>query len=106
MTILHDVKLEYDLALRCFPFVAGPFAALVAKELASRGVQLEVIVDEGSSISMDGLAPIYSGPVAMVSTAEKEYVQIEVSCGSQTLVVQLGVPAMASGDVSSIQFCG
>jgi len=91
--------------LTSLPIIVGPFAALTAKELASRGVQLEVIVDEGASISMDGLAPIYSGPVATVSTAEKEYVQIEVSCSWHTVVVQPGVPAMLPEDISSIQSC-
>jgi hypothetical protein len=53
-------------------------AALVAAELASRGVKLEFVVDEGTSIVMDGLPPLYSSPVALVATAEKVYVQVEV----------------------------
>jgi hypothetical protein len=52
---------------------------MIAAELASRGIKLEVVVDEGSSIVMDGIAPLYSSPVAVVSTAEKAHVQVEVS---------------------------
>lgn len=54
-------------------------AAMIAAELASRGIKLEVVVDEGSSIVMDGILPLYNSPVALVATAEKAYVQVEVS---------------------------
>lgn len=63
-------------------------AALIAQELAARGVTLEMVVDEGSVISMDGLPPIYSLPMALVGLAEKPYVTLEV--GS---TVQVAVPA-------------
>lgn len=51
---------------------------MIAAELASRGITLELVVDEGASIAMDGLPPLYSSPVAIVATAEKGYVQVEV----------------------------
>jgi hypothetical protein len=54
---------------------------MIAAELASRGVKLELVVDEGTCIVMDGLPPLYSSPVALVATAEKVYVQVEVRVG-------------------------
>jgi hypothetical protein len=56
-------------------------AAMVAAELASRGVKLELVVDEGTSIVMDGLPPLYSSPVALIATVEKMYMQVEVRVG-------------------------
>ncbi|KAI8465553.1 MAG: hypothetical protein J3K34DRAFT_525282 [Monoraphidium minutum] len=58
-------------------------AAETAKLLASRGVEVEVIWDEGSPIVMDGIKPFTSRPVALVSTAEKGYQSVTVSITSQ-----------------------
>ncbi|KXZ55981.1 hypothetical protein GPECTOR_2g1533 [Gonium pectorale] len=53
-------------------------AGAIAQLLRSRGVELEVVVDEGGVVLMDGLRPFSSGPVALVGTAEKGYVNLEV----------------------------
>jgi hypothetical protein len=53
---------------------AGQTAAL----LASRGVQLEVIIDEGTGLAMNGIAPFTKQPVALVGTAEKQLQSVQV----------------------------
>jgi hypothetical protein len=50
----------------------------MADALATRGVQLEVVIDEGGGVVMDGVPPLFSSPMALVATAEKVYVQLEV----------------------------
>jgi hypothetical protein len=47
--------------------------------LASRGVKLDIIVDEGPGINVDGYPPYTDYPLALVGTAEKGYASIEVS---------------------------
>lgn len=46
-------------------------AGSIAKLLASRNVQLEMVNDEGGMLSVDGLKPLTSVPVALIGTAEK-----------------------------------
>lgn len=46
-------------------------AGSIAKLLASRNVQLEMVNDEGGMLSLDGLKPLTSVPVALIGTAEK-----------------------------------
>lgn len=50
----------------------------IAARLKSRGVTLEMVLDEGGVIS-DGILPGISGPVALVGIAEKGFVTIELS---------------------------
>jgi hypothetical protein len=56
-------------------------AAQTAALLASRGVQLEVIIDEGSGLAMHGIAPFTKQPVALVGTAEKRLQSVQVGRG-------------------------
>ena len=53
-------------------------AARTAALLASRGVRLQYVVDEGGAITT-GLVPGISGPVALVGIAEKGYVSLELT---------------------------
>ena len=53
-------------------------ARQIAELLRDRGVELEMILDEGGIIS-DGILPGISAPVAMVGVAEKGFVSIELS---------------------------
>ncbi|KAG2500865.1 hypothetical protein HYH03_001626 [Edaphochlamys debaryana] len=58
-------------------------AAKTAALLASRGVTLDIVVDEGGLVFEDGLKPFLPGrPVAMVATAEKGYTMIQVTLRS------------------------
>ena len=59
-------------ARSCLRLATTRSAAATAALLAERGVRLEVVVDEGGEILVDGLAPLHiSEPVALVGTAEK-----------------------------------
>ncbi|GLI59011.1 hypothetical protein VaNZ11_000835 [Volvox africanus] len=57
---------------------AGAIGAL----LRSRGVNLELVVDEGGSVLLDGLSPFTRRPVAMVGLAEKGFATVEVTLRS------------------------
>lgn len=46
-------------------------AGAVAELMKARGVQLEVIVDEGGIIIEEGISPFTDVPVAIVGTSEK-----------------------------------
>src|SRR5512134_1626931 len=50
----------------------------VAALLERRGVELELVLDEGGVIA-DGILPGLSGPVALVGIAEKGFVSVELS---------------------------
>jgi carboxypeptidase PM20D1 len=50
----------------------------IAALLKGRGVELEMVVDEGGVIG-DGMVPGFPGPVALVGIAEKGFVSIELS---------------------------
>src|SRR5258705_11496160 len=53
-------------------------AARTAALLASRGVKLEYVLDEGGAIAT-GLVPGIPGPVALVGIAEKGYLSLELT---------------------------
>jgi carboxypeptidase PM20D1 len=53
-------------------------AQAIAALLAQRGVELEMVLDEGGVIG-DGLLPGVSSPTALVGIAEKGYVSLELS---------------------------
>lgn len=53
-------------------------AQAIAALLATRGVELEMVLDEGGVIAED-LLPGVSGPVALVGIAEKGFVSVELS---------------------------
>ena len=53
-------------------------AQAIAALLARRGVELEMVLDEGGVIG-DGLLPGVSSPTALVGIAEKGYVSLELS---------------------------
>lgn len=53
-------------------------AAAIAHLLESRGVRPELIVDEGGIIA-EGLVPGVTAPVALISTAEKGFVTVELT---------------------------
>lgn len=57
-------------------------AAAMAALLEQRGARPALIVDEGGLIA-DGMVPGLSGPVAMVSTAEKGFVSVELVAESE-----------------------
>ncbi len=52
-------------------------AAKIAELLRSRGVRLEYTLDEGS-VGMEGGLPLLDVPVALVGTAEKGYLSVEL----------------------------
>jgi carboxypeptidase PM20D1 len=57
---------------------AGQIVAL----LQERGVQVEVVLDEGGTIA-DGMLPGIQGPVALISNAEKGVLNLELSVTSE-----------------------
>ncbi|CAL8471245.1 g10787 [Coccomyxa elongata] len=57
----------------------GRGAKAIAAMLEARGVQLEFVLDEGGPLLVDGLRPfVKSTAVALVGTAEKGYVSVDV----------------------------
>lgn len=57
-------------------------AAMIAEELQNRGVQFEYILDEGGMITR-GIIPGVDEPVALIGTAEKGYVNLELTVQGQ-----------------------
>ncbi|HWM90036.1 MAG TPA: M20 family peptidase [Thermoanaerobaculia bacterium] len=57
-------------------------AAAIARLLESRGVRPAMILDEGGIIAK-GMVPGLDSPVAMISTAEKGFVTVELTARSQ-----------------------
>eukprot|EP00775_Hariotina_reticulata_P006875 gene6876-7091_t len=55
----------------------------IASELSSQGIELEMVWDEGIGISLDGLPPFTSQPVALVGTAEKSYQSLQLTVHSK-----------------------
>jgi carboxypeptidase PM20D1 len=53
-------------------------AQAIARLLASRGVTLDAVIDEGGAITQ-GVAPGVAAPVALIGTAEKGFVSIELA---------------------------
>lgn len=50
----------------------------LARTLEKRGIQLEMVIDEGGTIKTDGVAGL-TQPVALIGTAEKGYVSLELT---------------------------
>ncbi|GAX80991.1 hypothetical protein CEUSTIGMA_g8426.t1 [Chlamydomonas eustigma] len=75
---------------------AGPTAQL----LASRGIQLDIILDEGLGISVDGYPPYTDYPLALVGTAEKGYASIEIQIN--TVGGHSSAPAIDGSSVADI----
>ena len=81
-------------------------AAKVAETLKSRGVKLEVIVDEGGIIIQEGLRHVTNKTIAMVGTSEKvnhrerqrsvNAVQVNL-CGTSELMQKTGVTGVHNG---------
>jgi len=59
--------------------VGGKGAQILAKILTDRGVDAEIVLDEGMVISQ-GIVPMISNPVATVGTSEKGYLSVRLSC--------------------------
>lgn len=72
----------------------------IAALLKSRGVELEMVVDEGGIIG-DGVLPGISEPVALVGIAEKGFVSIELSTRTGGGHSSLPPPQSAVGIVSA-----
>ena len=60
----------------------GRGAGAIAALLATRGIRPALVLDEGLPIA-DGLVPGVPGPVAMVGTAEKGYLSVELVVRSE-----------------------
>jgi len=75
-------------------------AARTAALLASRGVQLEYVLDEGGAITT-GLVPGISGPVALVGIAEKGYVSLELTVQAEGGHSSMPPPQTATGILSA-----
>jgi len=71
-------------------------AARTAALLASRGVHLQYVLDEGGAITT-GLVPGIAGPVALVGIAEKGYVSLELTAHAQGGHSSMPPPATAIG---------
>lgn len=76
-TLSH--ALSQHLTWPCVPLVCCHATAKTAALLAERGIELEVIWDEGTVIMRDGFPPITNSPFALVATAEKGYQSVQVS---------------------------
>jgi carboxypeptidase PM20D1 len=72
----------------------------IAALLKRRGVELEMVLDEGGVIG-DGILPGISGPVALVGIAEKGFVSIELSVRSAGGHSSLPPRQTAAGIVSA-----
>jgi len=75
-------------------------AARTAALLASRGVHLEYVLDEGGAITT-GLVPGIAGPVALVGIAEKGYVSLELTVRAEGGHSSMPPPETAVGILSA-----
>jgi carboxypeptidase PM20D1 len=77
----------------------------IAALLASRGVELEMVLDEGGVIA-DGLLPGISAPVALVGVAEKGFVTLELSArvagGHSSLPPRQGAVGIVSAAIAKL----
>jgi carboxypeptidase PM20D1 len=71
-------------------------AATIAALLASRGVRLEYVLDEGRAV-VEGLVPDVPHPVAMIGVAEKGFVSVELTCEMEGGHSSMPPPATAVG---------
>lgn len=53
-------------------------AAKISQLLKSRGVRLDILLDEGGLVAIDGLSPLTNAKIALVGTAEKGYESVTV----------------------------
>ncbi|MBI4820730.1 MAG: M20 family peptidase [Deltaproteobacteria bacterium] len=79
--------------------VGGTGAAAIARALAERGVRLELVLDEGSSM-VEGLIPGVKEPVAVIGIAEKGYVSLELSVRAEGGHSSMPPPHTAVGILS------
>eukprot|EP01025_Chloroclados_australasicus_P014519 TRINITY_DN1679_c1_g1_i9.p2 TRINITY_DN1679_c1_g1~~TRINITY_DN1679_c1_g1_i9.p2 ORF type:complete len:508 (-),score=60.11 TRINITY_DN1679_c1_g1_i9:839-2362(-) len=85
----------------------GMGAKDIAALLKQRGVELELVIDEGSPHLADGLG-FAKGPISLVSIAEKGYVSLELDIlgqaghSSMPPVVATTVPSIMSRIISNI----
>jgi carboxypeptidase PM20D1 len=81
-------------------------AQAMARLLASRGVTLDTVVDEGGAITR-GVAPGVAAPVALIGTAEKGFVSIELAAsgnGGHSSMPPLETPiAIVAAAVEQVQ---
>jgi len=75
-------------------------AARTAALLASRGVRLDYVLDEGGAIT-NGLVPGISGPVALVGIAEKGYLSLELTVQAEGGHSSMPPPETATGILSA-----
>jgi len=75
-------------------------AARTAALLASRGVHLEYVLDEGGAIAT-GLVPGIAGPVALVGIAEKGYLSLELTVQGEGGHSSMPPPQTATGILSA-----
>jgi len=61
--------------------VLGKGAQTLAATLKIRGVEAEMVIDEGMSIT-SGIVPMISEPVALIGTSEKGYLTVELTSKS------------------------
>ncbi|KAK9828452.1 hypothetical protein WJX72_000063 [[Myrmecia] bisecta] len=57
-------------------------AGATAKLLQDRGIEVELVLDEGGGVFVDGVEPFTQHPVAAVGTAEKGYISVELTVRS------------------------
>lgn len=57
-------------------------AVVIAKHFAELGLRFDMVLDEGGIIS-DGIIPGIDKPVALLGTAEKGYVSVDVECATE-----------------------
>ena len=57
--------------------ILGGGARLIAAKLKSKGVEAEMVLDEGMVIA-SGIVPMISKPVALIGTSEKGYLSVEL----------------------------
>ena len=75
-------------------------AATIAAHLASAGVQLDFVLDEGMPIGK-GLLPGVAAPVAMVGIAEKGYLTLELAVDGKSGHASMPPPHTAVGILST-----
>jgi len=61
--------------------VIGKGAQTIAAILKRRGVEAEMVLDEGMSVTL-GIVPMISQPVALIGTSEKGYLTVELTSKS------------------------
>lgn len=85
----------------CYQEIAGSRGAgRIAAELSSRGLELDIVLDEGGCILDDGLLPpLLGSPTALVAVAEKGYTSLELVL--QATGGHAGIPPIDGTDLAS-----